>query len=299
MFLSVDIGGSAIKLAVMDANGTIVDRQSVPSPKTNIEAFFQAITPYISLQLGHYPIKGIAVSSCGAVDCDSGVIFGSSALPYLHGPNIKQGFVEQFGLPCEIENDANCAALGELWLGEAAEANDCCLVVIGSGIGGAVVINRAVTHGYQLHCGEFGYMIAGYDKGFPLTFSDVASTRGLIESAAKAISQPAGSLNGLTVFEMADQGSEEISAVIHQWYQHLATGLFNIQYCLDPELILLGGAISSRPDLIDHLNQHIDAILHQQPVCKIRPRLKICSAGNDANLIGALYHFLSRCPEAA
>ncbi|GAM75402.1 N-acetylmannosamine kinase [Vibrio ishigakensis] len=87
-----------------------------------------------------------------------------------------------------------------------------------------------------------------------------------------------------------------MSEVIEQWYEHLAVGLFNIQYCLDPEVILLGGAISSRPDLVCRLNGYIDDLMRQQPACKIRPQIKVCSAGNDANLIGALYHFLSRHP---
>nr|WP_086938541.1 ROK family protein [Thaumasiovibrio occultus] len=294
MFLCIDIGGSAIKLAVLDAQANILEKGSIVSPRSSIDEFFEAITPFVMTQIKAYPIEGIAVSTCGAVDCETGIIHGSSALPYLHGPAINDMFSERFGLPCELENDANCAALGELWRGEAAQVSDCCLVVIGSGIGGSVVLNRAVTQGSQLHRGEFGYMIASYDNGEPLTFSDVASTRGLIEAAAKAINAPKENLTGLRVFEMADQGSQALQAVIERWYQHLATGLFNIQYCLDPEVILLGGAISARPDLISHLDRHIDVILQKQPVCKIRPTLKVCSAGNDANLIGALHHFLTR-----
>ncbi|GAM75401.1 N-acetylmannosamine kinase [Vibrio ishigakensis] len=178
MYLGVDIGGSSIKLAVMDSSGAIISKESVPSPKSDLDEFFASISSYVCQQREAYSLQGIAVSTCGAVNSEEGVIYGSSALPYLHGPNIKQMFIDRFGLPCELENDAHCAALGELWQGGAKKSNDCCLVVIGSGIGGSVVLDRRITHGHQLHRGEFGYMIASYGNGKSKTFSDVASTRG-------------------------------------------------------------------------------------------------------------------------
>ena len=206
----------------------------------------------------------------------------------------KSLIFERYQLPAELENDACCAALAELWQGSAQQISHCCLVVIGSGIGGAIVSNRQIQHGHQLHGGEFGYMIAGEKNGLPVTFSDMASTRALVEIAAEEIGVDPKSLDGKAVFDAAKNGDARLEAVIEQWYRTLAIGLFNIQYCIDPETIILGGAISERPDLLEHLNRHLDELVETIAIAKISPKLATCQAGNDANLIGALFHYLQR-----
>ena len=293
-FLVLDIGGSAVKYAVMDSHATLLHKGRFTSPKASLDDFWLALDKVVLTLRHKYTLSGIAISTCGAVDCDSGVIHGASALPYIHGPNFKSLIFERYQLTAELENDACCAALAELWQGSAQQVNQCCLVVIGSGIGGAVINNRQIQHGHQLHGGEFGYMIAGEENGLPVTFSNKASTRALVEAAAQALNVEVESLDGKAVFEAAEQGDERLQEVIEQWYRTLATGLFNIQYCIDPETIILGGAISERPDLLGHLNRHLDELMQAIPIANIKPKLATCQAGNDANLIGALFHFLQR-----
>ncbi|PSW22201.1 ROK family protein [Photobacterium sanctipauli] len=293
-YLVLDIGGTAVKYAVMDDSAAILLKGAFPSPKSQLDDFWAALDQVVEPTRQKFNITAIAISTCGAVDCETGVIHGASALPYIHGPNFKQLIQARYQLPSELENDACCAALAELWKGAAQQTQDCCLAVIGSGIGGAIVQNRSIHHGHQRHGGEFGYMIAGHDHDLPLTFSDLASTRGLVEAAAKALNEPVETLNGKVVFERNEQGESRLTTVIDNWYRMLAIGLFNIQYCIDPEKIILGGAISARPELLIKLNQHIDELMRKMPFAKIRPQLAVCQAGNDANLIGALYHYLNR-----
>ncbi|MGR5063242.1 ROK family protein [Photobacterium sp. DNB22_13_2] len=293
-FLVLDIGGSAVKYAVMDSNATLLHKGKFTSPKASIDDFWLALDKVVSTLRQRHTLNGIAISACGAVDSNSGVIHGASALPYLHGPNFKSIIFERYQLPAELENDACCAALAELWQGSAQNISDCCLVVIGSGIGGAIVNNRQIQHGHRLHGGEFGYMITAEKDGLPTTFSNMASTRALIEMAAVKNDLEVESLDGKAVFEAVEHGDEQLKAVVEQWYRTLATGLFNIQYCIDPETIILGGAISERSDLLEHLNRHLDELVRALPIAQIKPTLATCKAGNNANLIGALFHFLQR-----
>lgn len=290
-----DIGGSAVKCAVMDETSHIYERDKLSTDVSNFDEFIAQFDDFIHSVADEYKLSGIAISTCGAADCQEGVIYGASAIDYIHGPNFKTWARERHGLACEIENDACCALLAEVWQGEAQAVQDCCSVVIGSGIGGALVRDRKIIHGKHLHAGEFGYMTMMQD-GEIKTFSDLGSTKGLIKAAAKVLVKDPKELNGLTVFEAAQDPDhaerKALKEVIDTWYQHLALGIFNIQYAIDPEKIILGGAISERDELITELDKQIDKIMKALPHAQIRPVLSRCQLGNDANLVGSLYHFL-------
>lgn len=294
-YLALDIGGSAVKYSIMDSEGHFYHKGQYPTPQGQLSDLLTEIDKIVDEAKALYlPIKGVAISSCGAVNIDTGEIHGSSAIHYIHGPNWRKLISERYDLPCEIENDANCAALAEAWQGSGVNCNHFCMVVIGSGIGGANVINKQVLHGHHLHSGEFGYMIAKFIDEQPKTFSDMASTRGLIEAVCQEKSLPNGALNGVEVFQLAEQGDIPVQAIIDRWYRYLAVGLYNLQYALDPEVILIGGAISERKDLIEKINAQLSIVMSQLPHSKIFPRVDKCRLGNDANLIGALWHFLTK-----
>ncbi|WP_428443749.1 ROK family protein [Photobacterium sagamiensis] len=293
MYLALDIGGSSVKYALITNTWDQVVKGSFITPKDSLDSLVSEIDKVV--ELSQEKLSGIAVSMPGAVNSDTGIVGGASAIPYIHGPNIKQTLSLRYDMPVEIENDANCAALAEVWKGAARNINDCCFVVIGTGIGGAIVRDRKIHKGKNLHGGEFGFTVANVSSdGELLTFSDQASTRGLVEHVAKRKGIPAQSINGLDVFRMADSGDQKVIEEIQDYYLRLATGLFNIQYIEDPEVIILGGAISNQPDLLPQLEKALDKIFAKIDYATIRPKLAICQFNNDANLYGALYHFLEK-----
>lgn len=292
-YLALDIGGSAVKYAVMNQQGVILVKGDYPSPTTSIDEFWRHFDKNLAYLFQQYYIVGLAISAPGSVDCDSSIIYGHSALRYLHGPNFREYVKQHYHINCEIENDANCAALAELWQGP--NEDDFCLLVIGSGVGGAIVNDGKVHHGKHLHGAEFGYMFVSVnDVGKPLTLSDCAATRSLIKNSAKVLGLQESDLNGKQVFEWAENGDQRIKAVIDKWYEMLAYGVYNVQYINDPNRIILGGAISSRDGFIYRIEEKLDQIFNENPFSSVRPRLSVCQAGSDANLIGALYHYLQR-----
>lgn len=292
-YLALDIGGSAVKYAITTQDGTLITKGSYPSPTTNINDFWQQFEQHLLPLARQYQVAGVAISAPGSVDCNSSIIYGHSALRYLHGPNFREHIQQHYQLHCEIENDANCAALAELWHSNIND--DFCLLVIGTGVGGSTVINGRVHHGKHLHGAEFGYMFVGVDnEGNPVNLSSCAATRSLVQQTAKLLEREEQDLNGKQVFELAEAGDKRIQAIIDDWYKMLAYGIYNVQYCVDPERIIIGGAISSRPDLLDRIEKKLDQIFSENPYSSVRPQLSVCEAGNDANLIGALYHYLQR-----
>lgn len=285
-----DVGGSAIKCAVMSENGKIIQKGKLHVPDT-FEAFVDSLIAQVDKYRSTFNLQGIAISSPGAVNQQTGIIEGSSAIPYIHGPNIRQILSEKAGLPVSIENDANCAALGEGWLGIAKEYSYYAAVVCGTGIGGAIVKEGKVEHGAHLHGGEFGYAIL--DPVNFTSWSHLGAIGGLVRNFAKNAGMNAAELDGRKIFEMAEQGDALAAKEIDLYFHYMALGLFNLQYTIDPEIIVLGGAISERPGFIDRINEKMTEIFEHNPESKIVPQLKLSMNGNDSNLIGALFNFLN------
>ncbi len=281
--LSVDIGGSSVKYGIVNSNGELSERGSLPTPET-LEGLYGLIEELFH-QTG---AEGIALSCPGAVDCQTGYISGSSAVSYIHGPNIKADLSERLQTKVEMENDANCAALAEVWLGAAKSANDCCFVVCGSGIGGAVVKDRKIHHGAHLHGGEFGYMVINYDAKHTDIWSHHSNVA-VVKKAEKELGEP---LDGKKLFD-----GTETNAIYEKYaddfYTSMAVGMFNVQYMYDPEMIIIGGEISKRADILDQIERRMDLLLVNIPEAHIRPVIRKSQFGNQANLIGAAYHYMN------
>lgn len=290
-YLAFDVGGTAVKYAVVDEDGQIENRQKFAIPE-NIEGMYQEI---VKVYEQNKDVEGIALSMPGAVDSDDGIIYGSSAIDYIHGPNIKKDLEKMTGKSVELENDANCAALAEVWKGAAKNEQDCCFIVSGTGIGGAVIKDRHVHHGNALHGGEFGYMIMRYSPHEQkyYTWSDDGSTVAVTKRIAKELGVDYHTIDGKEVFDHADQ-NPVYQKYVDKFYQTLAMGIYNLQYAYDPSMIIIGGAISARKELLDKVNEQLDAIFVQLTHAKVRPNIKVCEFGNDANMIGAVYHFMQR-----
>lgn len=225
----------------------------------------------------------MAISSPGAVDQKNGIIGGSSALPYIHNFKIVDELKKRFELPVSIENDANSAALGELAEGAGKGSDRMAFFVIGTGIGGAIIINQKVWHGAHLFGGEFGYMSIGTKS-----VSDLASP---VAMANRYNERTGKKLDGKTVFALADEddpvASDERQTLIHS----LALAIYNVQQSFDPDKIVIGGGISNNPELIPLLNREIDYIRKQVNPASIKPEIVLCSLKSNANLRGAVADF--------
>lgn len=297
-YIVFDIGGSSVKYAIMSEEGDFITKGSYKSERNNFELFKTDMENAINKAKEEYSISGVAVSAPGGVDSDTGIIGGASALPCIHGPNFKKIFGEDLGVNLEIENDANCAALGEVWKGAAKDNKDVLFVVCGTGIGGAVIKDKKIHKGNNLHGGEFGYCILNTKKeGENIifeTWSTIAATGGLLNTVAKLKNIDLEELDGRKIFDLAEKGDSDCINAIDEFYLNNAKGIFNIQYMYDPEKIVIGGAISSREDFIDKINEKLDLIMKNIPVAKVRPIIEKCKFENDANLLGALFNYLQR-----
>lgn len=295
-YIVYDIGGSAVKWSVINENGEFLKSGSVGIAET-VEEFFNTLSDITNKNRDEFKLEGIAISSPGAVDSESGIVYGASAIPYIHGPNFKEILFNKTDLKVEIENDANCAALGECWLGAGKNEEDLAFVVCGTGIGGALVKDKRIHKGVNKHGGEFGYCIIDVDKNSQnkyLTWSKVGSTAALARKIAKRKGIDIKDFNGLKAFELYENNDEIAIEEVNNYFTYMAVGIYNIQYTYDPEVIILGGGISEREGFIEEIDKRLNEIMLINKDGKIKPVVRKCEYGNNANKLGALYNFIQR-----
>lgn len=290
MYICIDIGGTAIKVAMADSEGNLFENDSLTVFHEK-DKLMDTIINYIEKMKLKYDLKGVAISAPGAVDSNSGIIYGTSAIPCIHGFSWKEELGEKVNLKVSIENDANCAALAETFNGKAKGLKDVLFLVCGTGIGGSIVKDGKIHNGKNLHGGEFGFMIMEEKDGKFINFSRCASTMSFVRKARAHYNDD--TWNGERVFEAASKGDKFCIDILDTFYLNLAKGIYNLQYVYDPEIILIGGGISRRNDFISNINKKLDYLMEAIEDSIIRPVISACYHKNDANLVGALVNHIS------
>ena len=310
MYLVIDIGGTFIKHALMDTTGEISEKGKVPTPETSVKDRFltdegnhfakkqlEKLVRTLFSIIDDYDVtalKGIAMSSPGTIDVESGVIYGGGSLPFLHQKNLAKMINDQYGIEVAIENDAKCAALAELWLGSVKDVADSAVLVLGTGVGGGIIINKKLHRGVNLSAGELSYVM---NEVNPVTRE--AHFVGLEGSAVEMVrkiakvKQLADHTDGIAVFEYINNQDKEALEIFNAYCTQIAALALNIQYILDPEKIAIGGGISAQPILIERIQSAVNEIIHKNPLHILEPNIVPCHFQSDANLYGALYHFLT------
>lgn len=286
----IDIGGTSIKFAVM-VNDQLKKLDPVKTPKT-LEEFYTELAKKVTDMKSEYAITGVGISSPGAVNKKTGVVEGASAIPYIHNFPIQQELEKRFGLPVSMENDANCAALAELDSGAGKDVDSLLFLIIGTGVGGSVIINHQIWHGAHLFGGEFGFTLINDEK----TLSNLGTSVGVAERYNTA-TKPATNYSGKEVFDLADQGDARAQKEVQTMYYSLAKGIYNLQYSFDPELIVLGGAVSNNPHLIPEVEKEIEKIRKVVKIASIKPQVVSCKYTDEANLRGAAVDFGQTYPK--
>lgn len=286
-YLAFDIGGSAVKYGLYHDN-KLSDKGSFKTPSTWELMKTSLFEVFSEFNQSHH-LEGVAISAPGSTNIETGEIEGVSALDYLHNFPIRKELSDLFQLPVSIENDANSAALAELWQGVAQGEENIIFVVVGTGIGGALIIDGQVQRGSHLYGGEFGVMMLAPNKSFSLHGTAVH----MAERYCRRKGMAEDALSGQEVFELA-KTDEIAKEEVENFYDYLAQGIFNLQFVSDPNMIVIGGGVSQYEPLIPNLNKRIDKMLENTAIYDLNINLKACHFMNDANLIGAVYSFMTQ-----
>jgi len=293
--LVFDIGGTLTKYAVIDKGGDMLFKGESTTSITLDGLINDIFDVYTNMKSAYGNIEGVGLSIPAVTDADAGIVKSEGALLYVKDVPLRILVSKKLGIPVEIENDGNCAALAEAYNGSAVGHNSAAVVVCGTGIGGALVENQKINKGAHFHAGEFGYTVLFADpaSGSIGTWSEHGSVGSLCKKVSQRRNLDKG-LSGLEVFKRAEAGDFIAIEEIDSYYMVMAMGIHNIQYSLDPDIILLGGGISRRVDFIKRINKKLDYIYKIMPNARVRPKIACCEHFNDANLYGAFYNYMSR-----
>ena len=288
-YISIDIGGTAIKYGTVSEEGVLLSRSEIPTEaKRGGYAILEKITGIIWKLVSEEHYSGICISTAGMVDTKKGeIIYSAPLIPDYTGVKIKKTLEECFGIPCEVENDVNCAGLAESICGSGKGYNPMLMLTIGTGIGGCLIIDGQVYHGFGNSACEFGYMqMRGSD------FQTLGSTGALVKKVALQKQEPEEEWNGYRIFEGAKQKDAICITAIDEMVDILGLGIANICYVASPQIVVLGGGVMAQED---YLKERLRSALDRYLLSKLASQTRIAFAmnRNDAGMLGAFYHFMS------
>ncbi len=289
-YVSIDIGGTAIKYGLINESGQILTNSEMKTEAYKggpsiLEKAVNIVEDYIKT----INISGVCISTAGMVDVEKGEIFYAAPLiPNYTGTRFKATMEEKFHVPCEVENDVNCAGLAEYISGAAKNSKVALMLTIGTGIGGCAVIDGKVFRGFSGSACEVGYMhMNGSD------FQTLGAASILTRKISEWKNDQEKEWDGKRIFEEAKAGDELCIHAIDEMVNILGQGIANICYVLNPEVVVLGGGIMAQET---YLRGKIERALDQWLVPGIRSktRLEFAQHRNHAGMLGAFYHFKQR-----
>lgn len=289
-YLVLDVGGSGIKYATALGDGTLGPRSVLPATYTTHEEFLDAVMNVVE---EHDGLDGLAISTCGEVDPTTGFMFSGGMLTFNAGTRYAARLQERCGLRTTVENDANCALIAEMRDGALAEVDSGVAMVLGSAIGGAIMLDRQVRHGSRFHAGNFSFVIGDLERPQEGHIGLSMGAGALVANYRRDRGDEPDIADGREFFERLSAGSAVAAETLQALAARLATLIFNVQVMLDVDAFAIGGGISAQPALIDAIAAEVDRRFDATPIPLPRPVVTACRYRNDANLLGALWHHLT------
>ena len=303
LIFAADLGGTHLRAATVDQQGKIQFRFKQNTPQGGgagaiVDAVVAAVNECRKQSDGD-DISAVSLVVPGTVKVEEGAVVKAPNLPCLDGFRLGAALTEQLGLPAIVENDANAAAVGEMWQGAAVGCKTIICVTLGTGVGGGIILDGKLWRGVDGAAAEIGHMCVDPFGGVACT----CGSRGCLEVFASAtaivrmtreasprypdsVLQGKNDLTAEMIFEAGKQGDELALEIFRRMGVYLGIGLANLINILNPEMIVIGGGVVNGWDLFE---KHMHHQVEERAFPLLTSRLKIVRAkcGDDAGLLGA------------
>nr|WP_318383552.1 ROK family protein [uncultured Enterobacter sp.] len=281
-FIGFDVGGTHIKHGVIDENGEELCTDQYDTPE-DTQSFKQQWKAVVEAYQREHEITAIGVSFPGYINIHTGVADKAGSLAYMDGMNLQELFASLTDLPVVVENDANCAALGERWRGAGQDFDSFICLTVGTGIGGGIVLGGELFRGAHFRAGEFGVMPVGNHGE---SMHEVASASGLMKACRQALALSADEMpHGKEIFERMDS-DVHLREAVNEWALFLSRGVYSVISMFDPQALLIGGGLSEQEKLYQLLDKHLQTFeMWEALSVPIHP----CKLGNQAGRLGAVW----------
>ncbi len=307
MYIGIDLGGTNIKGGIVSGSGEIIHKEMIPTgagraPSEIIKDIAGLINKMLnSKNVNISDVKSIGIGTPGTCDAKAGIVICASNIGF-YNVNMREELKKYFpSTPIFVENDANCAALGEYSV-LTEDIDNMVFITLGTGVGGGIIINKQLYVGKNGTAAEVGHMIIDVDGeecgcGTRGCWEKYASVTALINQTSEYCAKHPESelakaseygISGRTAFELAKRGDEGAKSVVDKWIRYVSTGIISIINMLQPEILMIGGAISKEGEyLIGPIKEYQKSNTYSQ--VKDCTRIVVASLGNDAGLIGSAF----------
>ncbi|MFC7370403.1 ROK family glucokinase [Fictibacillus iocasae] len=306
----IDVGGTTIKMAFVSMEGEIIQKWEIP---TDVSEGGKHITTHISSSLKHTlktlgkeegVLKGIGLGAPGFIEMKTGFIHQAVNIGWKDYP-LKDELEKETGLTVTVENDANMAAIGEMWKGAGNGESDLLCVTLGTGVGGGIISNGQIVHGVNGMAGEIGHITSITEGGAACNcgktgcIETIASATGIARIAAVGMENHRDSslydiwkesktLTAKDVAVEAEKGDAYAAQVLDEITFHLGLVVANLSNAINPGMIVIGGGVSSAGEtLLRPLRTHFEKFA--LPRVAQGAQFAIATLGNDAGVIGGAW----------
>ena len=304
LIFAADLGGTHLRAATVDRKGKIQFRFKQHTPQVTdataiVDAIVTAVRECEKQSAGKDQISAVSLVVPGTVKVEEGAVVTAPNLPCLDGFRLAAALTEQLHLPAFLENDANAAAVGEMWQGAAVGCKTIICVTLGTGVGGGIILDGKLWRGVDGAAAEIGHMCVDPFGGVACT----CGSRGCLEVFASATAivrmtreasprYPDSILHGRDdrtaemIFDAGKQGDELALEIFRRMGVYLGIGLANLINILNPEMIVIGGGVVNGWDLFaKHMHQQVEE--RAFPLLAARVKIVRAKCGDDAGLLGA------------
>lgn len=311
-YLGVDLGGTTIKVGLVNEAYEIIDNMSCP---TGRERSAQEVLKDMAMlckkvmdkhSVTEKDLDSIGIGSPGIASPEEGVILSSSNLNFDH-VNVRAEIQKYINVPVFVENDANCAALGEAICGAAKGEKNVIVVTLGTGVGGGIIADGKINRGSFCGAGEIGHMVINCVDGEPCgcgrkgCWEQYASATALIRIAKEAAAKDPSTkilahakegkidkINAKNVFDAAHEEDATAKAVLEKYFKYIACGVANLINILEPDMIVLGGGMSAQKE---YLTTPVEKYVKEEMYggLSLKTKIKAATLGNEAGIIGAAF----------
>ena len=304
----VDIGGTTCKIGFFETSGKLLDKWEIKTNTANngesiLSDVAQAVDNKLAQEgISKDEVQGIGIGVPGPVK-SNGVVNRCVNLGW-GVVNVEEGLESLTGLKVKAGNDANVAALGEMWQGGARGSRDVVMVTLGTGVGGGIIVDGKVVAGFNGAGGEIGHITVNNDEieacncGQYGCLEQYTSATGIVRVAKRKLDKTSDetSLRGIEnltakdVFDEAKAGDKIALGLVDEVCQILGAALSNIACVVNPEIIVIGGGVSKAGDiLIETIQKHfVESSFH---ACR-DTKFALASLGNDAGMYGCVQMLL-------
>lgn len=297
---AVDLGGTHLRVALIDENGRILKQSKQETPKgASANCIVGALaSAAANWDCDKQSIIAASIMVPGAVDRDKAIVVQAPNLPSLVNFPLKAELEQKLGWPVVLENDANAAAVGEMWLGAARGYRDIVSVTLGTGVGGGVILDGKLWRGSHGSAGEIGHTTVDPFSGLTCKCGNTgclelfASATAIVRMTKERLPQfpesslHSGELSAERVYDAGREGDELALAVFNRFGLYLGIGLANLINLVDPQIIVVTGGVINGWDLFaTEMHQQVE----QRAFRTTAQQVKIARAqcGDNAGLLGA------------